>query len=292
MSEADGSLRRRLHDLPPLREVIAAHGLSARKGLGQHFLFDGNLTAKIAAAGGDLSQGTVIEVGPGPGGLTRALLAHGARRLVAIERDPRCIAALADLVAVSDGRMQLVQGDALAHAIEATGPAPRRIVANLPYNISTPLVMAWLAQPDAIERMVLMFQREVAARLLAEPGEPGYGRLSVAAQWRWRVERVFDLSPSAFVPPPKVWSTVLRIEPRDTPLAEADPDALRKVTAAAFGQRRKMLRGSLRSLVGDSEALIAAAGLTPTSRAETIPIEGFCALARAYAAGVGQSRGQ
>ena len=278
----------RVAALAPLREVIAAHGLSARKGLGQHFLFDGNLTAKIAAAAGDLSAGTVVEVGPGPGGLTRALLQHGACRLVAVERDRRCIEALADLVAASDGRLMLVEGDALDQSIADLGPAPRRIVANLPYNVSTPLVLRWLAQPEEIDRMVLMFQREVADRLMAGPGDSAYGRLAVAAQWRWTVDRVFDLSPKAFVPPPKVWSTVVQLQPRPAPLADADPDLLQRVTAAAFGQRRKMLRSSLRSLAGDSEALIAAAGLDPTARAETISIEGFCALARALATAVAQ----
>ena len=280
---SDDLVRRRIAALPPLRGVIAAHGLSARKGLGQHFLFDGNLTAKIAAAAGRLADGTTIEVGPGPGGLTRALLAHGARRLVAIERDPRCIAALADVVAASDGRMQLIHGDALGQPIAETGPAPRRIVANLPYNVATPLLIAWLAEPDAIARMVLMFQREVAERLMAQPGEPAYGRLSIAVQWRWTATRVFDLPPSAFVPPPKIWSTVVALAPRPAPLGEADPQVLQQVTAAAFGQRRKMLRSSLRTITADSEALLAAAGLDPTARAETIPVEGFCALARAFA---------
>lgn len=278
----------RVAALAPLREVIAAHGLSARKVLGQHFLFDGNLTAKIAAAAGDLSGGTVVEVGPGPGGLTRALLQHGARKLVAIERDRRCIEALAALVDAGCGRLTLVEGDALDQAVVDLGPAPRRIVANLPYNVSTPLVLRWLAQPEQIDRMVLMFQREVADRLMAGPGESAYGRLAVAAQWRWTVDRVFDLSPKAFVPPPKVWSTVVLLQPRPAPLADADPGLLQRVTAAAFGQRRKMLRSSLRSLTADSEALIAAAGLDPTARAETIPIEGFCALARALAADTAQ----
>ncbi|MGF1624211.1 MAG: 16S rRNA (adenine(1518)-N(6)/adenine(1519)-N(6))-dimethyltransferase RsmA [Alphaproteobacteria bacterium] len=280
---ATEALRRRIAALPPLRAVIGAHGLSARKGLGQHFLLDGNLTDKIAAAAGDLAQGTTIEVGPGPGGLTRALLSHGAVRLVAIERDVRCIAALATLVAAGDGRLELIHGDALGRPAAELGPAPRRIVANLPYNVATPLLIAWLAQPEAIARMVLMFQREVAERMMAAPGDPAYGRLSIAVQWRWTARRVFDLAPTAFVPPPKVWSTVVALEPRPEPLGEADPQVLQQVTAAAFGQRRKMLRSSLRTLGADSEALIAAAGLDPTARAETISIEGFCALARAFA---------
>ena len=280
---SQGVLRARLAALPPLREVIAVHGLSARKGLGQHFLFDGNLTAKIAAAAGDLSEGTTIEVGPGPGGLTRALLAREPALLVAIERDRRCVEALAPLAAAAEGRLRVVEADALTVRIAEAGPAPRRIVSNLPYNVATPLLLGWLAQPAALARMVLMFQREVADRLLAAPGEAAYGRLAVATQWRWTVERLFDLPPRAFVPPPKVWSTVVRLEPRPAPLAEADPALLERVTAAAFGQRRKMLRAALRSLGPGSDALIAAAGLDPTARAETVPVEGFCALARALA---------
>ncbi|MEZ5667156.1 MAG: 16S rRNA (adenine(1518)-N(6)/adenine(1519)-N(6))-dimethyltransferase RsmA [Alphaproteobacteria bacterium] len=290
MAEADDGLRRRIAALGPLRETIAAHGLSARKGLGQHFLLDGNLTAKIAAAAGDLAGGTVVEVGPGPGGLTRALLLHGADNLVAIERDARCVEALAPLAEAAGGRLRLVAADALTVEVAGLGPAPRRIVANLPYNVSTPLVLRWLAQPDAIAAMVLMFQREVADRLCAAPASAAYGRLAVAAQWHWAVERAFDLPPSAFVPPPKVWSTVLRFVPRAAPLAAADPALLERVTAAAFGQRRKMLRGSLRGLAADAEALVRAAGLDPTARAETIPVEGFCALARALAAGAGRAQ--
>lgn len=284
MNDGDDALRRRIAGLPPLRAVADALGLSARKGLGQHFLFDGNLTAKIAAAAGDLSAGTVVEVGPGPGGLTRALLLHGAGSLVAIERDPRCIDALASLIDAGGGRLRVLHADALTQAIGALGPPPRRIVANLPYNVSTPLVLSWLAEPEMIAAMVLMFQREVAERLIAGPGEPGYGRLSVAAQWRWSAERVFDLPPAAFVPPPKVWSTVVRLMPRPAPLADANAEMLGRVTRTAFGQRRKMLRTSLRGLTADSEGLIRAAGLDPTIRPEQVPIEGFCALARALAA--------
>ncbi len=269
--------------LPPLREVIARHRLSARRGLGQHFLLDLNLTDRIARAAGDLSGSDVIEIGPGPGGLTRALLAAGARRVVAVERDRRCVAALRELEAVYPDRLEIVEGDALE--IDAAGLAapPRQIVANLPYNIATPLLLGWLAQAEAYAGLTLMFQKEVAARLAARPGAPGYGRLAVACQWRCEVRMLFDVAPRAFTPPPKVTSTVVRLIPRAEPLAPADPEALAAVTAAAFGQRRKMLRGSLKRLVGgDPSALLEAAGIEPTARAEDIDIAGFCTLARAW----------
>ena len=274
-------------ELPPLREVIRRHGLIARKSLGQNFLFDLNLTARIARAAGELSGVTVFEVGPGPGGLTRALLALGARRVIAVERDQRAIAALNEIAAHHPGRLDIVAADALTF-----DPRPRldggpvRIVANLPYNIATALLVAWVSVepwPPWYDAAVLMFQREVAERIVAEPDTKSYGRLSVLVQWRCEARILFDVNPSAFVPPPKVTSSLTRIVPRAAPLA-CDRAALETVTAAAFGQRRKMLRQSLRSLGVDAVSLIAAAGLDPTARAEQIPVAGFVSLARALAA--------
>jgi len=274
-------------ELPPLREVIRRHGLIARKSLGQNFLFDLNLTARIARAAGELSGVTVFEVGPGPGGLTRALLALGARRVIAVERDQRAIAALNEIAAHHPGRLDIVAADALAF-----DPRPRldggpvRIVANLPYNIATALLVGWVSVepwPPWYDAAVLMFQREVAERIVAEPDTKSYGRLSVLVQWRCEARILFDVNPSAFVPPPKVTSSLTRIVPRAAPLA-CDRAALETVTAAAFGQRRKMLRQSLRSLGVDAVSLIAAAGLDPTARAEQIPVAGFVSLARALAA--------
>ncbi|ABC21236.1 16S rRNA (adenine(1518)-N(6)/adenine(1519)-N(6))-dimethyltransferase RsmA [Rhodospirillum rubrum] len=266
--------------LPPLREVIATHGLDARRSLGQNFLFDLNLTGRIARAGGEIDQGTVIEIGPGPGGLTRALLGAGARRVIAIERDSRCRGVLAEIAAVWPGRLETIEGDALDIDVAALGEAPRRVIANLPYNVATPLLIGWLRHASAFERFVLMFQKEVVDRLAARPGTKDYGRLSVITQWLCEVRPLFDVNPRAFTPPPKVVSTVVRIDPRPQPLAPARMETLERVTAAAFGQRRKMLRASLKAL-GDAEGLCAAAGLDPTARAETIPVEGFAALARA-----------
>jgi 16S rRNA (adenine1518-N6/adenine1519-N6)-dimethyltransferase len=270
--------------LPPLREVIAAHGLAARKSLGQHFLLDLNLTGRIAREAGPLDRGVVIEVGPGPGGLTRALLDAGARRVIAIERDDRCLAALAEIAAAYPGRLEVIAGDALEIAAHELGEAPRRICANLPYNVATPLLLAWLRHAHAFADMVLMFQKEVADRLVARAGDSAYGRLAVATQWRTDPHRLFNVTRRAFTPAPKVDSTVVQITPRAQPLAPADPDALERVTAAAFGQRRKMLRQSLRSLPADAAALLDAAGIAPTRRAEELSVEEFCALARAYVA--------
>jgi 16S rRNA (adenine1518-N6/adenine1519-N6)-dimethyltransferase len=267
--------------LPPLREVIARHGLVARRTLGQHFLLDLNLTGRIARAAGDLGRGTTIEIGPGPGGLTRALLAHGAGHVIAIERDERCLPALHDIAAAYPGRIEIRHGDALRIDASRLGEAPRRIVANLPYNLATALLLPWLAAAGRFDRMVLMFQREVADRLVAAPRRKDYGRLSVAAQWRCRVRRLFDIPPRAFTPPPKVTSSVVELVPREHPLAPADPVLLERVTAAAFGQRRKMLRQSLRALAGDPAALLAAAGIAETRRAEELSIAEFAALAEA-----------
>jgi len=276
--------------LPPLRETIARHGIAARRSLGQNFLLDLNLTRRIARAAGDLAGKTVVEVGPGPGGLTRALLESAAERVVAIERDPRCIAALAELSAAYAGRLTVVEGDALAIDAANAGGAdgrPRAIVANLPYNIATPLLLGWLRQIDAFASLTLMFQKEVAERLAATPRRHAYGRLTVITQWLCDVRLLFDIAPQAFVPPPKVTSTVVRLVPRDTPLAAAEFAVLERVTQAAFGQRRKMLKGALRRLVADPAALLATSGIDPTARAEELSVEQFCALARAFAASDG-----
>jgi len=273
--------------LPPLREVIRQHGLTARKSLGQNFLFDLNLTARIARAAGELAGVTVLEVGPGPGGLTRALLALGAAGVIAVERDERAIAALQDIAALYPGRLDIVAADALHFdPRERLPPGPVRIVANLPYNIATALLVNWLCAepwPPWYESAVLMFQREVAERIVAASGSKSYGRLSVLVQWRCDARIMFDVNPSAFVPPPKVTSSIVRLVPRPEPLP-CDRRLLEAVTQSAFGQRRKMLRQSLRSLATDTAALIDAAGLDPTARAEDISIAGFIALARALAA--------
>jgi 16S rRNA (adenine1518-N6/adenine1519-N6)-dimethyltransferase len=272
----------RVDELPPLREVIARFDLGARKALGQNFLLDLNLTGRIARSAGDLSGVTVIEVGPGPGGLTRALLNSDAAAVVAVERDNRCIVALADLVEASEGRLRLIEGDALEVDPEAIAPAPRAIVANLPYNVATPLLIGWLKRIEQFRSLTLMFQREVADRLSAKPGTKAYGRLSVIAQWRAEVRPLFNLPARAFTPPPKIESTVVHFIPRLSP-EPAEFSAMEAVTAAAFGQRRKMLRASLKSL-GNAEALIEEAGLIPTQRAEEVPVAGFAALARAWRA--------
>lgn len=267
-------------ELPKLREVIARHGLGARKALGQHFLLDGNLTDRIARAAGDLSAGTVFEIGPGPGGLTRSLLRAGAANVVAIERDARCIAALEELSAAYPGRLQIVEADALKTELAPLGPPPRRIVANLPYNISTALLLGWLARIDDFSSLTLMFQKEVALRLAAAPRSKDYGRLSVIAQFHCHVKPLFDIAASAFVPPPKVVSTVVELLPRFDRPRDIEPAMLSQVTASAFGQRRKMLRAALRSLTPDAEALLQRAGIAPTARAEELSVEQFVVLTR------------
>ncbi|QJP13303.1 16S rRNA (adenine(1518)-N(6)/adenine(1519)-N(6))-dimethyltransferase RsmA [Starkeya sp. ORNL1] len=273
-----------LDDLPPLREVIREHGLSALKSLGQNFLLDLNLTARIARASGELKDATVIEVGPGPGGLTRALLALGAT-VIAIERDARCIAALHEVAAHYPGRLTVVEGDALAVDMAALADGrPARVVANLPYNIATPLLIGWLSTepwPPWYDSLTLMFQREVAERIVAAPGSEHYGRLGVLTGWRASARIAFDVAPSAFVPPPKVTSSVVHIVPRPAPLP-CERRALERITEAAFGQRRKMLRQSLKSLGVEAGALLEAASVEPTARAEEIPVEGFVALANAW----------
>lgn len=274
-----------IDDLPPLREVIRRHRLTPKKSLGQNFLFDLNLTMRIARAAEPLENTTVVEIGPGPGGLTRALLALGARRVVVIERDQRAIAALEEIAARYPGRLEIVAGDALSvDPRERLGPERARVVANLPYNISTPLLIGWLTVepwPPWYDSLLLMFQREVAERIVARPGSKSYGRLSVLAGWRTDAKILFDVAPSAFVPPPKVTSSVVRLTPRPVPLA-CDPLALQRVTEAAFGQRRKMLRQSLKTLGVDAAALLTQAGIEPTARAEQIPVEGFVALANVF----------
>lgn len=268
---------------PKLRDIITRHGINARKSLGQHFLLDLNLTRRIARQAGDIASGTTIEIGPGPGGLTFALLEAGAR-VVAVERDPRCVAALRELEAQWPERLTVIEADALTVAAHQIGAPPRRIVANLPYNVATPLLLAWLAEAQAFESLTLMFQKEVADRLVARPGTKAYGRLSVAVQWRCSVQRLFDIDPRAFVPPPKIVSSVVRLAPHAAPHPEADPAWMERVAASAFAQRRKMLRQSLKSLGDDAEALLTRAGIDPTRRAETLSIGEFAALARAAAA--------
>ena len=272
----------RLTTLPALREVIAAHGLSARRTLGQNFLLDLNITRRIARAAGPLDSATVLEIGPGPGGLTRALLEEGAAKIIVVERDERCLPALEQIATASNGRLHIVSGDALSLDIEALASQHGllRVVANLPYNISTPLLISWLKRLTLFDRFILMFQAEVADRLAAQPGTKAYGRLSIAAQWRCEVRPLFTLLPRAFMPAPKVSSTVVELTPRQHPLAEADPDILEEVVAAAFEQRRKMLRAALKRIFADPETTLKAVGIDPQARAETIGIENFCALAR------------
>jgi len=273
--------------LPPLREVIRRHELSARKSLGQNFLLDLNLTGRIARAAGPLDGVTVLEIGPGPGGLTRALLAQGAARVIAVERDERAIAALAEISQHYPDRLQVIAGDALTFDIAPyLGERPVRVVANLPYNIATALLVSWLTTepwPPWYDRLALMFQREVAERIVAQPGSKSYGRLSVLAGWRTEARILFDIGPSAFVPPPKVTSSLVQLAPRQSPLP-CDRRALERVTEAAFGQRRKMLRQSLKQLGINPIPLLENTGIDPTARAEDIPVEGFVALARGLAA--------
>jgi len=274
-----------IDDLPPLREVVRRHGLTPKKSLGQNFLFDLNLTARIARAAEPLENITVVEIGPGPGGLTRALLALGARRVVAIERDQRAIAALGEIGERYPGRLEIVTGDALRiDPRDQLGPERARVVANLPYNIATALLIGWLTTepwPPWYDSLLLMFQREVAERVVSTPGNKSYGRLSVLSGWRTEAKILFDVPRSAFVPPPKVTSSVVRLTPRQVPLL-CESAALQRVTEAAFGQRRKMLRQSLKTLGADTGALLAAAGIEPTARAEEIPVEGFVALANVF----------
>jgi len=284
-----------IDDLPPLRDVIKQHALSARKSLGQNFLLDLNLTARIARAAAPLEDATIIEVGPGPGGLTRALLALGVARVVAVERDDRAIAALQEIGERYPCRLDIVAADALSYDPRPVLLGPTRIVANLPYNIATALLVSWLSiepWPPWYDAAVLMFQLEVAERIVAAPHSKSYGRLSVLAQWRCETKILFDVNASAFVPPPNVKSSIVHLVPRQLPLP-CERELLERVTQAAFGQRRKMLRQSLRALNTDVAALLGAAGLDPTSRAEDLSVGDFVALARALAAArrVGQDSG-
>jgi 16S rRNA (adenine1518-N6/adenine1519-N6)-dimethyltransferase len=271
--------------LPPLREVIAELGLAAKKSLGQNFLLDLNLTRRIARAAGPLEGVSVVEVGPGPGGLTRALLLEGAARVVAIEKDQRCLPALGAIASAYPGRLDIIAADAREvdwHRLAL--PAPARIVANLPYSVGTPLLIGWLKTepwPPWFDRLVLMFQREVAERITASPGTKDYGRLSVVAQWRTRPRLLFTVSASAFTPRPKVDSALVELVPKETPDPHISAEALERVTAAAFGQRRKMLRSSLRKLTPDSEALLVSLGIDPSARAEELEVSDFCRLAAA-----------
>jgi 16S rRNA (adenine1518-N6/adenine1519-N6)-dimethyltransferase len=275
-----------IDSLPPLRDVVREHGLLAKKSLGQNFLFDLNLTSRIARSAGSLEGMTVIEVGPGPGGLTRAILAAGALKVVAIERDSRCLPALAQIAAHYPGRLEVVEADALAFDPRPlAGDAPTRIIANLPYNVGTALLTGWLTTevwPPWWRSLTLMFQREVAERIVADETKPkDYGRLSVLCGWRTQATMLFDVPPSAFVPPPKITSSIVHVTPREKPLP-CRVAALEAITRAAFGQRRKMLRQSLKSIAPEPGAIIAEAGLDETIRAEDVPVAGFVALANAW----------
>jgi 16S rRNA (adenine1518-N6/adenine1519-N6)-dimethyltransferase len=277
-----------LHDLPPLRDVIARHDLSARKALGQNFLLDLNLTARIARAAGDLTGCDVLEVGPGPGGLTRGLLIEGARRVVAVEKDPRCLPALAEIAEAAGGRLHVISGDALAVDLDAVTTPPLKIVANLPYNVGTELLIRWLTPaqwPPRWDSLTLMFQREVAERIVAKPGGSAYGRLALLAQWRCDAKIVLHLPPQAFTPPPKVSSAVVHLRALPAPRYPADAKVLERVVAAAFNQRRKMLRSALKGLDAGIEARLERLGIPPTARAEEIGLEAFCALARDFQTG-------
>ncbi|MHA6267957.1 16S rRNA (adenine(1518)-N(6)/adenine(1519)-N(6))-dimethyltransferase RsmA [uncultured Aliiroseovarius sp.] len=279
MSQIDG--------LPPLREVIATHGLIAKKSLGQNFLLDLNLTAKIARMAGDLANSDVLEIGPGPGGLTRGLLVEGARKVLAVEKDSRAMAPLAEIQTVYPDRLQIINADALTlDPLEHLTP-PIRIVANLPYNVGTELLVRWLTPPSwppVWDSLTLMFQKEVAERIVAQPGSKKYGRLAVLAQWRTTPRIVMELPPEAFTPPPKIHSAVVHFDALPAPRFEADPDKLQALVAKAFGQRRKMLRASLKGLHPEIEDVLTSVGIKPTSRAEEIGIEAFCALSRALSA--------
>lgn len=271
--------------LPPLREVIRAAGLSAKKSLGQNFLLDLNLTRRIAHCAGPLDGVTVVEIGPGPGGLTRALLMEGAKKVIAIERDARCLPPLQDIASAYPGRLEILNAD--ARKIDYTALSlikPARLIANLPYSVGTPLLVGWLKTmpwPPWFDRLVLMFQREVAERIVATPGAKDYGRLAVLAQWRTEARILLSLRAAAFTPKPKVDSAVVQLVPRERPEPACDAGRLERVTAAAFGQRRKMLRASLRQLTPDAESLLNTLGLDPKARAETLKIGDFCRIANA-----------
>jgi 16S rRNA (adenine1518-N6/adenine1519-N6)-dimethyltransferase len=273
-----------MDDLPPLRAVIAAHGLAPKKAMGQNFLLDLTLTARIARLAGSLADHDVLEIGPGPGGLTRGLLAEGARRVVAVEKDSRCLPALAQITERYPGRLEVLNADALDLDMARHLTPPVRVAANLPYNVGTELLVRWLTPdrwPPVWDSLTLMFQREVAERIVAAPGSKAYGRLAILAQWRTQARIVMELPPQAFTPPPKVHSAVVHLTALPAPRFPADPKTLEMVVARAFNQRRKMLRAALKGLRPDIEDRLVAAGIAPTDRAEQIDVERFCALARA-----------
>jgi 16S rRNA (adenine1518-N6/adenine1519-N6)-dimethyltransferase len=275
-----------LSDLPPLKTVIDRYELTAKKSFGQHFLFDGNITDRIARTAGDLKDTHIIEIGPGPGGLTRSLLKAGAKKIHAIEKDARFLPILRELQDVAGDRLEIIEADALEMDLTACLPAPRKIVANLPYNVGTPMLVKWLTDiyndAAAYASLTLMFQKEVADRIVAAPNCKDYGRLSVLSQWLCQAHMEFELPPGAFSPPPKVSSSVVTLTPREKPLVDVEMGALEKAMAAAFGQRRKMLRGALKSLNVDPEKLLAAAGIDGTFRAEALDVATLCRLARCY----------
>ncbi len=270
--------------LSPLREVIARYDLGAKKSLGQNFLFDLNLTRRIARSAEPLEGFTIVEIGPGPGGLTRALLMEGASHVIAVERDDRTMPALAEISDAYHDRLTVIAEDALAVNWIKLITGPAKIVANLPYNVATPLLTGWLTQgtwPPWFSSLTLMFQKEVAERIVAKPGGKDYGRLSVLCQYRCEVKKLFDVNRSAFTPPPKVTSSIVQLVPRQSFALECDIGDLEKVTAAAFGQRRKMLRSSLRSAFENPEAVLGRLGINPELRAEQLPVGDFVGLARA-----------
>ncbi len=273
------SLKKDSNNLRPLREVINAHGLKAKKSLGQNFLLDLNLTFKIARAAGDVKDKNIIEIGPGPGGLTRGLLNTEAKHVYSIEKDTRCIDALQELIEAYPDRFTLLSADALKTNITDICPAPRTIAANLPYNISTPLLISWLKQIDEIDSMTLMFQKEVAERITAKPRTKAYGRISIISQWLCKVNKAFDIPPSAFTPPPKITSSVVHFKPIANRKDNADFKSMEKITAAAFGQRRKTLRQSLKTLGIDAEILLEKGEVSPKARAEELDIQAFVRLA-------------
>ena len=276
------NIKTRFETLPPIREIISTHNLKTRKTLGQHFLLDLNLTDRIARSAGNISDGTVFEIGPGPGSLTRSLLKAGARRVIAIERDPRCVTALTGLVDASAGRLEILEGDAQYIDLTELAPPPRRIVANLPYNISTVLLTKWISKGNAFKRMTLMFQNEVARRIVAGPGTKVYGRLSVVCNWRANTDFLFKIPARAFTPPPKISSALVSIKPHISLSNTVEFSDLERVTAAAFGQRRKMLRSSLKTLDCNTLTLLDAARVDPTKRAEELTIEDYTRLARGF----------
>ena len=271
-----------LDDLPPLRTVIAEYGLGARRSLGQHFLLDLNITRRIARAAGDLTAATVIEVGPGPGGLTRALLERDVKRLYAVEADRRCVDALSALTDAARGRLEVIADDATRIDIATLGAPPRHIVANLPYNVATVLLIKWLRTAASFAGMTLMFQKEVAERIVAGPGSKTYGRLSVMANWLCETRLCFNLPARAFTPPPKVASSVVHLEPYEKTTSAEEWSAMETVTAAAFGQRRKMLRSALRPLDVDTATLLSRAGVDPAARAERLTVAEFATLVQTF----------